>query len=89
MVMEPFIARYEGIRYSYVLELKYIKAGVKPADAEAQQLKMAAEEQLKRYCIDEKFLKNIEKTTLIKLVLIFFGHEEIYMGNQEHTADWL
>lgn len=80
IVMEPFIARYEGIKYSYVLELKYIKTGVKPQDVEVQQLKIAAEEQLKHYCIDEKFLKNIEKTTLIKLVLIFSGHEEIYMG---------
>ncbi|MCX6580702.1 MAG: AAA family ATPase [Candidatus Aminicenantes bacterium] len=80
IVMEPFIARYEGIKYSYLLELKYIKAGVKPGDAEVKQLKTAAEEQLKRYSIDKKFLKNIEKTTLIKLVLIFSGHEEIYMG---------
>jgi hypothetical protein len=80
IVMEPFIARYEGIKYSYLLELKYIKAGVKPGDAEVQQLKTAAEEQLKRYSIDKKFLKNIEKTTLIKLVLIFSGHEEIYIG---------
>jgi F420-0:gamma-glutamyl ligase-like protein len=78
--MEPFIARYEGIKYSYLLEIKYIKSGVKPEDAEVQQLKAAAEEQVKRYSIDQKFLKNIEKTTLVKLVLIFSGHEEIYMG---------
>ncbi|MCX6582340.1 MAG: AAA family ATPase [Candidatus Aminicenantes bacterium] len=80
IVMEPFIARYEGIKYSYLLEIKYIKAGVKPEDAEVLQLKEAAEEQLKRYSIDEKFLKNIDKTKLIKLVLIFSGHEEIYIG---------
>jgi hypothetical protein len=80
IVMEPFIARYEGIKYSYLLEIKYIKAGVKPGDAEVLQLKEAAEEQLRRYSIDEKFLKNIEKTTLIKIVLIFSGHEEIYIG---------
>jgi hypothetical protein len=80
IVMEPFIARYEGINYSYLLEIKYIKAGVKPGDNEVQQLKAAAEEQLKQYSIDEKFRKNIDKTTLIRLVLIFSGHEEIYMG---------
>ncbi|MDQ1351139.1 MAG: hypothetical protein QG657_1441 [Acidobacteriota bacterium] len=80
IVMEPFIARYEGIKYSYLLEIKYIKAGVKPGDKEVQQLKTAAEEQLKQYGIDEKFRKNIDKTTLIKLVLIFSGREEIYMG---------
>ncbi|HLP46022.1 MAG TPA: AAA family ATPase, partial [Candidatus Kapabacteria bacterium] len=80
IVMEPFIARYEGIKYSYLLEIKYIKAGDKPGESEIQQLKTSAEEQLQRYCIDEKFLKNIEKTTLIKLILIFSGHEEIYIG---------
>lgn len=80
IVMEPFIARYEGIKYSYLLEIKYLKAGVKSGDDEVQQLKSAAEEQLKRYSIDEKFRKSIDKTTLIRLVLIFSGHEEIYMG---------
>jgi hypothetical protein len=79
IVMEPFMARYEGIKYSYLLEIKYIKSGIKPGDEEVKQLKKAAEEQLKRYFIDEKFRKNIDKTTLIKLVLIFSGHEEIYM----------
>jgi hypothetical protein len=29
--------------------------------------------------IDEKFRKDIEKTRLIKLVLIFSGHEAIYI----------
>jgi hypothetical protein len=81
IVMEPFIARYEGIKYSYVLEIKYIKAGVKPGNAEVKKLKAAAKAQLKRYSIDEKFLKNIEKTTLIKLVLIFSGPEEVYIGS--------
>jgi len=80
IVMEPFLARYEGIKYSYMLEIKYIKAGYKPRDAKIQQLKEEAEEQLKNYSIDEKFRKNIEKTTLIKLVLIFSGHESMYIG---------
>lgn len=80
IVMEPFLARYEGINYSYILEIKYIKAGVKPGDADIQQLKAGAEEQLDRYTADEKFRKSIEKTTLIKLVLVFSGHEAIYIG---------
>ena len=80
--MEPFLARYEGIKYSFLLEIKYLKAGVKPhklgnVDAKIQKLKKAVEEKLNSYSIDEKFLKNIEKTTLIKLVLIFSGHESI------------
>jgi hypothetical protein len=79
IVMEPFLARYEEIKYSYVLEIKYVKPekGKKPGAAKVRQLKAAAGEQLQRYSIDEKFRKNIERTKLIKLVLIFSGHELI------------
>jgi hypothetical protein len=81
IVMEPFLARYEGIKYSYILEIKYIKSGVSPGDAKIQQLKSEAEEQLKSYSIDEKFNKIIEKTNLIKIVLVFSGHRLIDMGD--------
>ena len=77
LTLEPFLARYEGIKYSYILEIKYIKAGVSPGDEKVRQLKSQAEEQLKNYSIDEKFKKTIGKTNLIKLVLIFSGHELI------------
>jgi hypothetical protein len=79
IVMEPFLARYEGIKYAYILEIKYIKAGVSPGDEKVQQLKSEAEEQLKNYSIDEKFKKAIEKTNPIKIVLIFSGHQLIDM----------
>jgi hypothetical protein len=81
IVMEPFLARYEGIKYSYILEIKYIKSGVSPGDAKIQQLKSEAEEQLENYCIDEKFKKTMEKTRLIKIALIFSGHELIDIGD--------
>jgi hypothetical protein len=77
IVMEPFLARYPGVKYSYVIEIKYIKPkkGQKPDAAKIGQLETEAEEQLKKYSADEKFKKNLEKTTLIKLVLIFSGHQ--------------
>jgi hypothetical protein len=77
IVMEPFIARYPGVKYSYVIEIKYTKPkrGQKPDPAKIEKLKTAAEEQLKRYLADEKFKKSLEKTTLIKLVLVFSGHQ--------------
>jgi hypothetical protein len=57
IVMEPFLARYEEIKYSCVLEIKYIKAGKgkTPDPVKIRQLKTAAAEQLERYSIDEKF----------------------------------
>jgi hypothetical protein len=80
IVMEPFLDRYAGIRYSYLLEIKYAKSGLKPGDAKINQLKEEAEKQLKTYGIDKKFEKNIEKTTLIQLVLVFSGHKAMYIG---------
>jgi len=82
MVMEPFLARYEGIKYAYILEIKYITAGEgkKIDNGKIRQLRSAAQEQLENYSIDEKFKKTIEKTHLIKIHLIFSGHELIDMA---------
>jgi hypothetical protein len=79
LTLEPFLARYEGIKYAFILEIKYINSGVSPGDAKIQQLKSEAEEQLENYSIDEKFKKTIENTKLIKIVLIFSGHRLIDM----------
>jgi hypothetical protein len=83
IIMEPFFAGYEGIAFSYLIEIKYIKAGRKPVKTEMQQLKSEAEEQVKQYSIDKKFMKKIAGTKLIKLALIFAGHELIYIGQVE------
>jgi hypothetical protein len=83
ILMEPFLARYEGIRYSYLLEIKYIKASQAQDNNRILQMKTEAEKQLKKYSLDEKLKKNIEKTTLIKLVLIFSGNEPVYVGEVE------
>jgi hypothetical protein len=84
IVMEPFLARYEDIAYSYILEVKYIprsEMGKKSFDKILYQLKSEAIEQLDQYCRDEKFLKRVEHTSLIKLTLIFCGHELVYIGS--------
>jgi hypothetical protein len=87
IVMEPFIAVYESLKYSYVLEIKYIKPEgkgkkkpTKPAQGVIKKLKTEAEEQLQNYSIDEKFKKSMEKTQVIKLVLIFYGSDLVYIG---------
>ncbi len=85
IVMEPFLARYPGVKYSYVIEIKYIKPqkGQESDPAKIEQLKAEAEIQLKKYSADEKFKKNLEQTTSIKLVLIFSGHRLVHMGKVE------
>ncbi|MCU0289719.1 MAG: ATP-binding protein [Acidobacteria bacterium] len=83
IVMEPFLAVYEGIKYSYILELKYIKPEgrrKKPAPGVIEKLKKEAAEQLSTYSIDEKFKKSMDKTQVIKLILIFYGSDLVYIG---------
>ena len=85
LVLEPFLAQYPELKYSYLLEIKYIKPQDKKKEltpGKIQKIKEEAEEQLNRYCRDEKFKKAIGQTTLKKLVLIFCGtrlenHSEI------------
>ncbi|MCP5103810.1 MAG: AAA family ATPase [bacterium] len=79
--MEPFLARYEGIKYSYILEIKYMKKEKGKRTARGvEKLKNEAEQQLKQYAADEKLLKRSGKTRLIKLVLVFSGPELTYIG---------
>jgi hypothetical protein len=81
LVLEPLLANRPGIKYSYLIELKYIK----PSDYEKenrekriQALRLEAETQLAQYSLDEKFRESIGQTTLKKLVLIFSGNRMVY-----------
>ncbi len=77
LVLEPVLANNPGIKFAYIIELKYIK----PTDYEKENgpiqletLRLEAENQLNHYCQDEKFKKAIGQTTLKKLILIFSGN---------------
>ncbi|UCH96899.1 MAG: AAA family ATPase [Candidatus Aminicenantes bacterium] len=85
LVLEPLSIQYPTIKYSYLIELKYIKpTGNKPGNPRLiKKLKEEAESQLDRYSPDEKFQKAISRTTLKKLVLIFCGSRLVYKGESE------
>jgi hypothetical protein len=80
LALMPMLIRFPGIKYSYLVELKYIKpSGNEPPDpVKLQELGKEAEAQLNRYSRDEKFQKSIGGTTLKKLVLIFSGNRMVY-----------
>ncbi len=83
LVLEPFLAQYPQLKYSYLLEIKYIKPkGTKKAlsPENIKKVREEAEGQLKRYSLDEKFQKAIGETTLKKVVLIFNGTRLVYHG---------
>ncbi len=88
LALVPMLLQYPAIKYSYILELKYLKpSGDDPVDTKKiEELKEEAEKQLNQYCLDEKLKKAIGQTTLKKLVLIFSGNRMVYHG--ETSASW-
>ena len=82
LLMEPFLAQFPAIKFSYIIEIKYIK----PTDYKKsgtrsnliQQLKEEAESQLIQYSKDKKLKEITGSTTLKKLVLIFAGTKLVY-----------
>jgi len=80
LALVPMLLRYPAIKYSYLVELKYIKpSGDEPVDPQKiEALKKEAETQLSRYGRDEKFQKAIGPTTLKKLILVFSGNRMVY-----------
>ncbi len=86
LIMEPFLASYEGINYAFILELKYIERTEKGLlEKKIKKLVKDAEVQLAQYSADKKLAKNLAKTTVIKLVLVFHGHEAVYLGEAKLT----
>ncbi|MCX6580590.1 MAG: AAA family ATPase, partial [Candidatus Aminicenantes bacterium] len=83
LVLEPFLAQYPQLKYSYIIEIKYIKPQGKKKTLPPGNIKKVreeAEDQLKRYSLDEKFQKAIGQTTLKKVMLIFSGTRLVYHG---------
>jgi hypothetical protein len=83
LVLEPFLAQFPGLKYSYLIEIKYIKTQGKKKESAPGKIKTIKEEaefQLNKYSRDEKFQKAIGQTTLKKIVLIFSGTRLAYHG---------
>ena len=81
LVLEPFLAQYPQLKYSYIIEIKYIKSQNKNkvlTPKKIQELKNEAEVQLNQYCLDDKFKKAVGPTALKKLILIFCGTQMVY-----------
>ena len=74
IVMEPFMAGFPDMEYSYILEIKYIKPSEYGEEIKNRKID-EAREQLERYSVDDRFKKSIERTALKKIILIFVGHE--------------
>jgi len=82
LVMAPLSIQYPNIKYSYLIEFKYIKpSDEKGGDAKLlDKLIKEAEFQLNQYSPDEKFSRATNNTTLKRLIIIFQGNRLLHHG---------
>ena len=81
LFLVPTLAQNPNIKYSYLIELKYIKPSEYEKEDAAGKVKILhaqAAKQLNRYSQDDKVLETIGPTTLKKLILIFSGSRLVH-----------
>jgi len=72
--LEPFAPKYLDIKYTYLIELKYMKRS-DFSEEKTKELLMEAKIQLLKYAADKRVIKRRKRTTLKCLVLVFCGWE--------------
>ena len=77
LYLEPFAARYPGIGYGYVIELKYLKRGEKRDESRATEAGREAMDQLREYLADAA-LRRDPSVRHIGLALVFRGWELVF-----------
>ena len=76
LVLEPRAARYPGMRYGYVIELKYLPRSATQAQVAAQAA--AAEAQVRRYLTDRRLARRHPEAAFKGLALVFRGWELVH-----------
>ena len=77
LYLQPFAAGYPGIRYGYVIELKYLKRGEKLDELRAQEAGRAAVRQLRGYLADER-LRRDPSVRHVGLGVVFHGWKMVF-----------
>ena len=76
LVLEPLRTRSQGMRYGYVIELKYLRRGV--SEAQVAATAAAAEAQARRYLADGRLAQRHPETAFKGLALVFCGWELVH-----------
>jgi hypothetical protein len=77
LYLEPFLAKYDKVKYGYLIELKYINRN--KFTQELLQEKIAeAKNQLQQYATDPRVIKNNQGMNLRLVMLIFSGWELVH-----------
>ena len=71
--LEPFLVRYPGLRFGYVIELKYLPRRESAPDSRAAAVVRDATAQLRRYLADERLMRGYPSVRFIGLAIVFHG----------------
>jgi len=74
LYIEPFWAKYADVKYSYLIELKYLTRSEFTAEKMKSSL-TEAQTQLHQYASDARIIKRSRHSQLIKVALLFSGWE--------------
>ncbi len=77
LYLEPFLAKYEKVKYGYLIELKYITRSKFTSELLQEKIK-EAKNQLQQYATDPRVIKGNRFVTLISVMLIFSGWELVH-----------
>ncbi|KPA14428.1 hypothetical protein MHK_005351, partial [Candidatus Magnetomorum sp. HK-1] len=75
--LEPFLANYPDLKYSYLIELKYISRKEYSEAIQQEKIKKA-KKQLNQYAASERVKKSVGNTQLKKVILVYNGWEMVY-----------
>jgi hypothetical protein len=75
--LEPFLAKYPDLPYSYLIELKYISKKEYSEDKHQKKIKDAQEE-LDRYAQSDRIKNSVGNTQLKKIILVYKAWELVY-----------
>ena len=71
--LEPFLVRYPGLRFGYVIEIKYLPRRESAPDTRAAAVVRDATAQLRRYLADERLTRGFPSVRFVGLAIVFHG----------------
>ncbi len=78
LYLEPFFAKYEKVKYGYLIELKYIKRGDFTQELLQEKIE-DAKNQLQQYATDSRVIEGNRGVNLRLIMLIFNGWELVHL----------
>ena len=87
LYLEPFVAQYPDVGYSYVLELKYLKRSEAVDDAVVAAKVQEAVEQVRGYLADSSVRRRYSSVRHIGLAVVFHGWELVAYEAVDDAAE--